>query len=160
MKPKGSISNDGWKVASIKKTGALVPYQPLKKQVKPTGSVVVASFLSEDDMLRYVQMKKLGLEADAIAYMLKEHEYLGTPKERLQQALIDLEDSVAQVKKESARECFGNCQSMEQRTACSICFRDLHQTWDLCATIKAIDSVCSENTNAVQAAKKPDNSAE
>lgn len=155
MKPKqGSISNDGWKVACVKKTGELVPYQPLKKQAKPTGSVVVASFLSEEDMLRYIQMKNLGIEVDAIAYMLKEHEYLDEPKERLQKALADLEDSVAQVKKESARECFGNCQSMEQRTACAICFRDLHDTWELCATIKAIDNVCSGNTDAVQKTKK------
>lgn len=151
MKPKqGSISNDGWKVACVEKTGELVPYQPLKKQAKPTGSVVVASFLSEEDMLRYIQMKNLGIEVDAIAYMLKEHEYLDEPRERLQKALADLEDSVAQVKKESARECFGNCQSMEQRPACAICFCDLHDTWELCATIKAIDNVCSGSVDAVQ----------
>ena len=53
------IKNEGWKIAAIKKTGELIPYQPLKKQARPRRSVVVASFLSEDDMLQYMQMKKI-----------------------------------------------------------------------------------------------------
>ncbi len=139
------IKNEGWKIAAIKKTGELIPYQPLKKQARPRRSVVVASFLSEDDMLQYMQMKKMGVEADGIAYIAKEHEYLAFPNERLSKALDDLAEKVEQVKKDSSRECFGNCQSLEHRKACSICFRDLHETWELCATIKAIQSVCSGN---------------
>ena len=97
------IKNEGWKIAAIKKTGELIPYQPLKKQARPRRSVVVASFLSEDDMLQYIQMKKMGVEADGIAYIAKEHEYLAFPNERLSKALDDLAEKVEQVKKDSSR---------------------------------------------------------
>ena len=143
MKDK-ELANDRWKIALIKKTGELVPYQPTKRQRKPKGAIVIASFISEEDMMQYMQAKKIDIGADGIAYIIKEHEYLSFPQQRLSQALNDLAGKVALVKEDSSRTCFGNCQSLDRQKACAICFRDLHETWELCATIKAIQSVCSE----------------
>lgn len=134
---------DSWRIVRDKEDGRLLCIQPTAQPSYSRKSryEVIGNLEAEEDAIQFLQYKELGLNCDAIAFLLIEHQLHKTGENQKDLDMEQVENMSQRVRRERGRECFGGCQSMERKGACAICYSDLRDTWKLCATIKILSEM-------------------
>lgn len=134
---------ESWRIFRDKETGQIYCVEPTKEPSygRKKKYELLGSLNEKKDAEQFCEYKKLGLSADAIAYLEMEHrlhdEFHGTENNIDAEQLYKMSEAVQE---ETGRPCFGKCRSMEHEAqACFLCYQNMQQTiWTQCATVKIL----------------------
>lgn len=136
----GNKLKSTWGVLRNRKNGdifiANLTEQPhYKRESKYRGNYeILAQMPHKEDAELLAELKLMDVKADFVEY-LRIARSISSTVDR-ENSVLELEEHIEQVRKETDRDCFGQCQSLEGHPACYNCFTTLRQTWTLCSTIR------------------------
>ena len=99
----------------------------------------IAVFRKECDARKYVEFISAFGQMDTAAYYELFHEVC--VKYIKDDIILDpeaLKNHIDSIKKESDRDCFGNCYSSERLECCHICYSQKNATWKMCAMVRSL----------------------
>ena len=136
------INPDSWMIAQDKETDEILIFQQSDPEAKTaTGRrryIDLGNLNKLEDAEAFQQYKELGIAPDAVAFLCTERRIRTLDKARSNIDEEALNRLINDVRVSSGRTCFGTCKSLQGAPACAICFGDLRDTWNLCATIQCL----------------------